>query len=223
MKFDDIITEVQSVSLKIMGGFHPKPNDQVPENCRTLLLIGPDEPNFWHRFKNSSEMQDGQSNPMDRWSERVIIALARKIKAQPIFPFQGPPYAPFYQWALRTGEIHISPIRLLVHNQTGLFVSFRGAIALESEIQLPEPSPAPCETCEAPCAVACPVSAFDGLFYDVQACQSHVLTLDTERCVEMGCAARRQCPVGKERFRIPEQSAFHMDAFLSSVPTKISL
>ena len=221
MNFDEIITEVQYVSLKIMGGFNPTPKDQVPENCRTLLLLGPDEPNFWHQFKNSLEMQDGQSNPMDRWSERVISALATKIEAKPIFPFQGPPYAPFYQWALRTGEMHISPIRLLVHSQTGLFVSFRGAVTLDRKIQLPKASPAPCQTCAAPCASACPVSAFDGDFYDVKACQSHILTLDTKRCVSKGCAARRQCPLGKDHFRHSEQTAFHMHAFLSPPATKM--
>jgi ferredoxin len=218
--FEDIRTEVQSISLKIMGGFHPVAEDHAPENCSTLLLIGPDEPNFWHQFKNSLEMQDGQSNPMDRWSERVITSLARKINAKPIFPFQGPTYAPFFQWALKTGLMHVSPIRLLVHNQTGLFVSFRGALAFESEIQLPKPSPSPCPACAAPCASACPVSAFEGEFYDVEACQSHVLTLDAERCVDKGCAARRQCPVGKDRFRNLEQSSFHMQAFLSSPTAK---
>ena len=223
MNFDDILTEVQSVSLKIMGGFHPTPKDQVPEKCRTLLLIGPDEANFWHHFKNSLEMQDGQSDPMDRWSERVITALATKIQARPIFPFQGPPYAPFYQWALRTGEMHISPIRLLVHNQTGLFVSFRGALTLENKIQLPKPLSSPCIACAAPCVSACPASAFDAGIYDVQACQSHISTLDTERCFDKGCAARRRCPVNKDHCRSSEQSSFHMRAFLSSASNKSSL
>ena len=167
-------------------------------------------------------MQDGLSNPMDRWSERVISALATKIEAKPIFPFKGPPYAPFYQWALRTGEMHISPIRLLVHSQTGLFVSCRGAVALYREIQLPKASPSPCQTCAAPCTSACPVSAFDGDFYDVNACQSHITTLDTKRCNSKGCAARRHCPVGKEYFRPSEQTTFHMHAFLSPPAITIS-
>lgn len=217
--FEDISREAYASSLKVMGGFHPNLEDQAPENCLTLLLLGPDEPTFWYEFEKCPEMQDGQKNPMDRWSERVINKLANRLNADPVFPFSGPPFAPFFQWALRSGKAHVSPIKLLVHNEVGLFVSFRAALSFKYKITVPEPLPSPCLSCSAPCKSACPVSAFDGNSYNVNSCRSHISTTDQKRCLENGCAARRICPLSKIELRAPNQSAFHMRAFLSATQT----
>lgn len=212
--FEEISKEAEIVSLKILGGFHPTSKDKLPKKYQTLLLLGPDEPHFWHQFKLSPEMQDRQNDPMDRWSVRVIGELAEKMHADPVFPFSGPPYAPFFQWAVQSGRAHISPIKLLVHNEAGLFVSFRGALAFEHKIELPPPLPSPCSECSAPCRSACPVAAFDGESYDAHSCRAHVSTIDSKGCLKNGCAARRACPLSKLLERAPEQSAFHMRAFL---------
>ena len=49
-------------------------------DCRdgddTITLIGPDEPRFWAIFTQSDEYRDGAPDPMDRWSRRVISAVA---------------------------------------------------------------------------------------------------------------------------------------------------
>ncbi len=34
--------------------------------------------------------------------------------------------------------------------------------------------------------------------------------------MDLGCRARRACPVGREYFYDPEQAAFHMRAFLDA-------
>lgn len=215
MTYDELSQQAAERHLTVLGGFHPVENDlHVPDGCQTVILLGPNEPDFWPAFQSAPESQDGQPDPMDRWSTRVIGAWAELILAKPLFPFGGPPYLPFFSWALETGRIHQSPIMLLVHDAAGLFVSFRGALALPELIDLPAPPPSPCNTCrETPCKTACPVDALDGTSYDVHRCKSYLGTPEGKDCMEIGCAARRVCPVSQAYPRNPAQSAFHMTAF----------
>ena len=156
MNFAAINTAAKARHLSVLGGFHPGSHDATPDGCKTLLLLGPDEPAFWPAFTASPEWQDGDADPMDRWSTRVIGGWAAELGAMALYPFGGPPFQPFYSWALRTGRIHASPVRLLVHDHAGLFVSFRGALALQEQIDLPPAPPCPCDTCnDQPCATAC--------------------------------------------------------------------
>ncbi|WP_298844973.1 ferredoxin [uncultured Roseobacter sp.] len=200
--------------LTILGGFHPDTTDGAPDGYRTLLLLGPSAPEFWPAYSQSAEALDGAPDPMDRWSERVIGGWARSLGATALFPFGGPPWLPFFSWAQRTGRIHASPIMLLVHDEAGLFVSFRGALALREHIDLPPAPPSPCITCDTkPCKSACPVNAFDGTGYDVDACKSHLGQTAGADCMAAGCLARRACPVSVQHPRQPAQSAYHMQVF----------
>ena len=52
-------------------------------------------------FARSAEFQDGSPHPLDRWSRRVISALAEAVGGRALFPFEGPPHLPFQRWALR--------------------------------------------------------------------------------------------------------------------------
>lgn len=178
----------------------------------TLVLIGPDEPRFWSHFAQSDEFSAGMSDPLDRWSKRVLAGVADALDCQAVFPSDGPPFHPFFTWALRTGRFWASPIGFLVHDTMGLFASFRGALILPGSVAA-TPGVKPCNTCAAqPCVTACPVGAFaDG--YDVQKCKAHLSTPQGADCITEGCRARRACPVGKGN-RLPAQAAFHMKAFL---------
>ena len=178
----------------------------------TITLIGPDEPRFWGIFTASAEFQDGAPDPMDRWSLRVIGDVARTLKAEPLFPFGGPPYHPFHSWAVASGRFWASPIGFLVHDEAGLFASFRGAIRWDKPAETGSTAQ-PCVACTAPCKSACPVGAFSDNGYDVAACKAHVTSPAGADCRDAGCLARRACPVGSNR-RLPAQSAFHMEAFL---------
>lgn len=183
----------------------------------TVLLLGPDEPGFWPLFTASPEAQDGQQNPMDRWSKRVIGAVAEAFGATAVFPSDGPPYPPFIGWALRSEHIWEAPVGLLVQSDTGLFLSFRGALLVRAD-QTPDLAPAtsPCLTCaEKPCLTACPVGAMGlGQAYDVPRCQAHVRSPEGQSCKQAGCLVRRACPVSRGLNRRDAQSAFHMRAFL---------
>ncbi len=201
--------------LGILGGFAVEPGEAgLPEECQIVLLIGPQEPGFWPHFTASAEWQDGQPDPMDRWSRRVLDGIAGQIGATALFPFGGPPWHPFFDWALRTGRVAQSPIRLLVHVEQGLMVSFRGALALRHRVDLPDPRDPPCLACpERPCLTACPVGALAGEAYDLAACHGHLARPEGADCLDAGCLARRACPVSQRYARLPEQSAYHMGQF----------
>jgi epoxyqueuosine reductase len=203
---------VATEHLAIRGHAALTPEDGLPAHLHTILLLGPDEPRFWPHFHQSPEAQDGQPHPLDRWSRRVIGRLACAQGAKACFPFGGPPYRPFIAWALRSGRAHQSPVGLLVHPDTGLFFSLRGAIAIPDALP-PDPTDSPCTTCAGkPCLAACPVSALTASGYDVPACHAFLDTAPGKDCMDQGCAVRRACPVGSDR-RLPAQSAFHMKAF----------
>lgn len=199
--------------LALLGGLHTPPGHALRhEDAETILLLGPDEPGFWPAFEARPEMTDGQADPLDRWSTRQITALAEEVGAAPLFPFGGPPYLPFISWALDSGRCHTSPVRLLVHDHAGLFVSFRGALAFRERLALPAPVEAPCKTCAQPCRSACPADALTPEGYDTGRCHAYLDTPEGADCMTRGCAVRRACPVGAA-LRLPAQSAFHMRAF----------
>jgi epoxyqueuosine reductase len=197
--------------LTVLGGFHAKDDDtSLPKGTRTLLMLGP-LPGFWPLIQRQPEW--GGPDPVDRWSRRVIGQLACDLGAKALFPFGGPPYHPFYQWALRTGAVWDSPVRLLVHGSQGLMVSFRGALALKERMALPAATARPCDECAKPCLTACPAGALTGAGYDVPACHAFLDTADGGDCMNAGCLVRRACPVSQSYARIPEQSAYHMGQF----------
>jgi hypothetical protein len=214
MIWQTLQSEATARHLKLLGGFHPTAGDDVPEACKTLILLGPNEPAFWPAFTQSPEYRDAQSDAMDRWSTRVISDWAEALKATALFPFGGAPFLPFFTWATRTGRIHASPINFLVHDSAGLFVSFRGALALPQHVDLPTQPPKPCDTCaKRPCLSACPVSALTPQGYDVPRCKAYLDTPAGAECMQHGCAARRACPVSQKFGRVPAQSAYHMRHF----------
>ena len=197
--------------LTILGGFHATAEDALPKGTRTLLMIGPGD-GFWPHVTTQPEW-DGAPDPIDRWSRRVIGRIACDLGAKAIFPFGGPPYHPFYRWALRTGRVWDSPVRLLIQAEQGLFVSFRGALALKDRVEVPAPAVQPCAGCTAPCLAACPVGALGGVGYDLPACHGFLDNAAGADCMERGCAVRRACPVSVGYARVPEHSAYHMRQF----------
>ncbi len=199
--------------LEVLGGFTlTQDEDGLPSGTRSLLLIGPAEPGFWPHLQSQPEW-DGTPDPVDRWSRRVIGRLACDLGAKALFPFGGPPWHPFYRWALRTGQVWESPVRLLVHARQGLMVSFRGALALKEVVAVPPPTPRPCDTCPAPCLTACPVGALTAKAYDLPACHGFLDLPEGQDCMTGGCGVRRACPLSQSYARLPEQSGYHMRQF----------
>lgn len=198
--------------LEVLGGFAVAEGEEgFPKGTRTLVLLGPKEPGFWAHLKAQPEW--GGPDPVDKWSRRVIGQVACDLGAKALFPFGGPPYQPFYRWALRTGRVWDSPVKLLVHATQGLMVSFRGALALKEAVEVPAPLPQPCDACARPCLTACPVGALTGAGYDVPRCHGHLDRPEGADCLNGGCLVRRSCPAGSGYARMAEQSAYHMRQF----------
>lgn len=212
MTLAEIASRLGSERLAIFGGFHPSPDDGAPPGTQTLLLVGPAEPGFWAHLSASAEWQDGKPDPVDRWSRRVVGRLACEMGAKAVFPFGGPPYAPFQSWAKATGRAWESPVRLLVHDVAGLMVSYRGALALQARLDLPPTGPRPCDSCAAPCLSACPAEALTRAGYDVPACHAF-LDSGGDACLSGGCLVRRACPLSHSYGRVAAQSAYHMRQF----------
>lgn len=197
--------------LEVLGGFSCADDPGLPQGTRTLLLIGPKEPGYWDLLRAQPEW-DGP-DPVDRWSRRVIGTLACDLGAKALFPFGGPPWHPFYQWALRSGQVWESPVKLLVHARQGLLVSFRGALALRQDLELRVLAPNPCTGCAKPCLTSCPVGALGPEGYDLAACHGHLDRPVGATCMDGGCLVRRACPVSATYARMPEHSAYHMRQF----------
>ncbi|MCP5073466.1 MAG: ferredoxin [Rhodobacteraceae bacterium] len=214
MTYNEIIASVRSQGLMIYGGFHGDTTDGLPVGTTALLMLGP-APTYWQHFTNSPEWLDRGSDPVDRWSGRVIGELAEKLNAAPFLPFGGPPYAPFMSWALKTKRCWSSPVGMLVHDTTGLFVSFRGALAFVDTLDLPQtPAQSPCSSCaDRPCKTACPVNALGPSGYAVDTCHAYLNSEPGQVCLSRGCAARRACPISAGANRTDEQSAHHMTYF----------
>ena len=208
----DITALAAAHQLSVLGGFAAGSDDGLPQGTQTLLLLGPLEPGFWPHMKAQPEW--GAADPVDRWSRRVIGGMACDLGAKALFPFGGPPWHPFYRWALKSGRCWDSPVRLLVHDVAGLFVSFRGALALKEALDLPPAPRKPCDTCAGqPCLVACPVAALTADGYDLPRCHAYLDTAAGQDCMTAGCAVRRACPLSLGYARMPEQSAYHMGQF----------
>ena len=208
---DLIAARARGHYLVPLGALHLAP-DEVPGHG-SLVLLGPLGEDFWPHVTAAPEFRDGAPDPLDRWSARVIGALAREVGALALFPFNGPPWWPFTDWARRSGRAWPSPVGLLVHDGAGLMLSYRGALALPHRIALQPTGVRPCDSCaDQPCRRACPVDALSSAGYDVPACKADLDRLDND-CMARGCAVRRACPVSGGAGRTEAQSAFHMGYF----------
>ncbi len=216
-----IVAAIEERGLAARGAFAPSDADRATglDPIAAIVLVGAAGARGWDVFADSPEARDGLADPLDRWSRRVIDALAADLGARPLYPFGGPPHWPFQRWALRAEPVHASPLGLLVHRDYGLWHSYRGALGFAQPIAIPESRarPSPCEACSArPCLSACPVGAFSAHGYDVAACAAHLREAAGRACMDGGCLARRACPVGADYAHGAAQARFHMRAFLSA-------
>lgn len=215
MKIGRVFDAAEAAGLLVMGALHPARCGAKQLDSGTLVLFGAGAA-FWPVFSVSQEARNTQPDPIDRWSTRVIGDLAKQFGGQAHYPFGGPPFTPFIDWAVKSGRAFISPTGMMVHDQVGLMISYRGALHFSEELNIPTSrGTSPCETCvEKPCASACPVGALSDVApYDVSACHAYLSTAPGRACMTQGCSARLACPVSKGAGRGQEQTALHMKAF----------
>lgn len=216
---------LEPLGLLLIGSLRLTTEDSVADiddnqPALTLLLVGNGGSTFWQVFSRSAEFTDGRVDPLDRWSRRVGGQLAAQMHGRVIFPFVGPPFAPFLGWAGRTGKVVTSRLSLSIHQHFGLWHAYRFALAipgLHDEPAAVSDFKSPCLSCaDKPCLAACPVNAFAGPAFRADLCMDYLVSDSKSACRELGCAARRACPVGKVFTYLPAQAKFHMDAFVKS-------
>jgi ferredoxin len=193
MTFDGLCRRATSLGLAVRGAFHPEPRefDELLPGVRagTMVLLGFTGSDQWGLYQCSAEASDGLPHPLDRWSRRVIGALASELGGVDVYPDGTPPQLPFQRLALRSEPVHQSPISLLIHPEWGLWHAYRGALALPDRIELPTlaQSVHPCSSCaRKPCLSSCPVQAFRPGSFDVEACVDFVLSAAGSDCREHG-------------------------------------
>jgi hypothetical protein len=204
--------------LIVRSGFYPVAGEGVPGDPATLVLVGNAGPGMWRAFEaaRAAGRYGDSANPLDDWVRDVLGEAAAESGATPLFPFGGPPYLPFQRWAQRAEAVYPSPLGVLIHPDYGLWHAYRGALAFAERFDLPpcDVRPSPCDNCaDKPCLSACPVDAFRPDGYDVPVCVGHISNPEGADCMDVGCRARRACPVGRDFIYQPANAAFHMAAF----------
>jgi hypothetical protein len=216
--------EAAQHGLLVRGAFAPEQADGVPAlacgtAARALVLFGNAGSSLWPAFSRSPEFGDGAPDPLDRWSRRIAQSLAERFGAMALFPFGGPPHAPFYRWARKAEALHASAVGMLIHPQYGLWHAYRFALAFAqplADVASPQGAGSPCERCSAkPCLSACPAGAFNAGSYDVQRCVGYLQSAPEAACWTGGCRVRHACPEGKAYRYLPAQAEFHMRAFVA--------
>ncbi|MEL6793652.1 MAG: ferredoxin [Pseudomonadota bacterium] len=215
MTFEEVRARAAQEGLTVTGWLHPELEHGAPEGTETLLLLGYGGPELWAAFQASVEAHDGAPHGLDRWSARVIGAMAAEVGGEALFPFGGPPYQPFIRWTYAAEPVHQSRLGMSIHETYGLWSGWRGALALTERLDPPPMAKGdhPCEPCPAPCRAACPAGAFSDEGYDVAGCRAHLNSEAGAPCRAAGCLARRACPVGAEFAHAADQGAFHLEAF----------
>jgi hypothetical protein len=210
---NDLLAALEALHLVAVAALPADP-EFCPEPLQHLVLIGPKGGrDWWESVTTAPEWLDGTPDPLDRWSRRVLDGIARHFQGQALYPSDGPPYPPFFRWAQDSGNLWQSPVGMLVHADAGLWVSFRGALAVPFDVNLP-PARNPCLACAVqPCKPACPVNALSANGYDVAACHAFLDSTDGQDCLSRGCQARRACPASQSHARLAVQSAYHMSRF----------
>lgn len=213
---DELGEALECCGFHLRGGFVPAPGDDVPpaldgRPARAVVLVGSVGPRMWRHFR--AERPDGE-NPLDTWCESRLGRIAADVGARAVFPFERP-FLPFQRWVRRAEPCHVSPLRILIHPEYGLWHAIRGALLFAAPLDLPGKAAgaSPCRDCAGrPCLSACPVGAFSPKGLDAERCAAHLESPEGAECMALGCLARRACPVGQDYRHGGEQAAFHMTA-----------
>ena len=188
-----LATSLAGTGLIVRGAGSPY---GLPAGQRGLVLIGNAGSDMWQALRASPEYADGRPHALDRWTRRVGTDVAAALGGEVVFPFDGPPHQPFLRWAQELEGLRPSPLGMLLHPEFGLWHAYRFALLFERAPHAPTVVTADlCASCaDRPCLSACPVGAFDGSAYDVDACAGYLVTTPDAACNARGCGARLACP-----------------------------
>ncbi len=242
MSLTPYLDQAAEYGLLFRGGFVPntedgvvdiKTDDNASQTAGALLLFGNAGSSIWPTFSNAPEYQDQQPDPLDRWSNRIGTQLAQRWGGTALFPFGGPPFTPFLQWAKKAEQLQSSKLGMLIHPEYGLWHAYRFAIALpknalseQALLSLSKPAIAAqtaCDHCQTQsCLSSCPVDAFTAEGYDVKRCFDYLDSHRNAECHQQGCQARTACPEGADYLYTLEHAVFHMRQFYNALNTRFN-
>ena len=236
--YGQLSVTIANAGFVMRGGFHCQANDEslagvdeLPqiapmhshgEAKLSLVLLGNAGLQGFAAFRHSPEW-DTAPNPLERFTERVVGALAKKVHARALYPHQGPPWLPFQTWAVRAQALSPSPLGILIDAHYGLWHAYRAALLFDYPLEgLPVTETSArsavsniCVSCESrACLSTCPVAAYDNDGFHLHKCETHLQSEQGYLCREQGCVARKACPVAVQHRYGLEQQRFHMQAFL---------
>ena len=202
------------------------PADLHPGYRAAVLLASPGRA-FWEGFRRAvPELAAGRPdaagpNPLDRYSEEVVEALAGRLgkhdpTALTLYPFHHERQLLGFgrllggaRWTAAT------PFGMTVDPHFGPWFVWRGAILTALDWPpTPMPETPACEGCPAPCVTACPASAVALSGFDWETCAD--FRLNASPCRET-CLARIACPVGSQFRYGEEQLRYHYGASLRMI------
>jgi len=229
---DALSAELARYGLRIRGNFavetpealglQPAQWRQLPAGHRgaVMCLVGVVGSEFWPHFQASQFFSDGMPDPLDRWSRFVGDALAQVYQGLALYPFDGPPWYPFQQWADACEATQPSKMMLRIHPELGLWHAYRFALLLPAgtlELSTPIKAADMCANCATQaCLRTCPVQAYTGTAFAVDECAGHLQSSAGTLCMMRGCQARLACPHGVSYRYKEDHAAFHMQAFLAA-------
>lgn len=177
----------------------------------TVTLIGNAGSAMWHVFANARSSKDAL---LDDWTKAVLNPIAAQFGLEARYPYDRP-YPPMLTWAAAAGVGKPSPLGLMIHPTYGLWHAYRAAFIGPITVSETPMQAHPCDSCaDKPCLSACPVGAFTADGYDVEACRTHIASVDETACMANACNARRACPIGAGYRYEPAHAQFHMRAFV---------
>ena len=189
---------------------------------RAVVLLASPGRTFWEGFRRRvPRLDDAGPNPLDRYSEEVVEALARRLgkhdpTALTVYPFHHERQLMGFNRLVGGARWTVStPFGMTVDPHFGPWFVWRGAIltALDWPPTTPPETPA-CEGCPAPCVTACPSGAAALSGFDWETCAD--FRLNARTCRET-CLARIACPVGTQYRYGAEQLRYHYGASLRMI------
>lgn len=184
-------------------------------SARSAVVLATGGPAFFRAFRESPDAQE-PIDPLDRFLVRVVEAAVRAEPAAVAgyyFERRGG-FADFMELARVCGLGVPSRLGILIHPEFGPWLAIRALILTERLLAATQGDSGfePCSGCPAPCAGACPGDALHAAVFDLPRCAAHS---ERDPACQLGCAARRACPVGAPHRYDPDAEAHHRAAALA--------
>lgn len=195
--------------------------EQLLPGARGALIAGSGGPAFFGRFAASTEAADGATDPLDRYTGRVVeCAVGEALEPLGVqravhFPFGTSPIIPFQRLGRAAGLGGPGPLGLQIHPIYGAWWAYRTLVVIDRALPVRPPPGDGCDGCTAPCVAACPGAAVARSGFVVTACHAHRLIAPPCR---LSCDARVACVRGPEHRYTDVELAFHMAASMPRRP-----